>query len=232
MPLSVEVFHIGGRYPREVRDHMAAQAQGLVRDHPLPAALPLIVDDPEAVLPEDAGGAEIIIAINLHQDILDVLPRALAPRGARALIVPIESPEWIRPGLTTQVTRECARFGMESAFPKPLCALNPKTPILMQFCREYKVGRPALEVAVEGGRVAAVNVLAGSPCGLTDWVAERLVGQPADERFERAAVELLHLRPCLATQILDPDTGDTIMHESIRIMEGAAREALPSRRTS
>ena len=231
MPLSVEVFHIGGRYAQEVAAHLAAQGQGEVRDYALPANLPLIVDDPQEVLPPDIGGADIVIAINQHQDILVDLPKLLGPQGARAFIAPIESPEWIRPGLTSQVTRECARFGMESAFPKPFCALDPQTPVLTQFCEEYKVGRPALMIEVEGGAVASVEVPRGAPCGLTNWCAKRMPGQ-ALEAFERKAVELLHLRPCLATQVLDPATGDTIMHASIHLMEDAAQGALAAAKKS
>jgi len=52
------------------------------------------------------------------------------------------------------------------------------------------------------------------------------------EAFERKAVELLHLRPCLATQVLDPATGDTIMHASIHLMEDAAQGALTAAKGS
>jgi len=232
MALSVEIFHNGGRYADEVYSHLTAQGQGTVRGYALSASMPLIVDDPEDFLPPDIGGAEVVIAINQHQDILVDLPKLLGPKGAQALIAPIESPEWIRPGLTSQVTRECAKVGMESAFPKPFCALRPQTPVLAQFCEEYKVGWPALDVEVSHGHVSAVHVAVGAPCGLTNWCAERLIGHPADDTFVRKAVELLHLRPCLATQMLDTATGDTIMHRSIEIMEDAAERGFAARKKS
>jgi hypothetical protein len=226
MPLRVELFHIGGRYPQLLQEHLSAAGGVPVVAHQLPASMPLIVDDPEDFLPADIGGPEIVIAVNLHQDLLVDLPGLLGPRGAKALIAPIESPEWIRPGLTGQVTRECRKAGMESAFPKPFCNLEPVTPVLRQFCEEYRVGRPEIALEVAEGRVASATAVRGSPCGLTDWVAERLVGRPADDTLEPKAAELLHLRPCLATMVLDPSLGDTIMHESIRLMEAAARRAL------
>ncbi|MBM3499502.1 MAG: hypothetical protein FJX74_12620 [Armatimonadetes bacterium] len=226
MPLRIELYHIGGRYPQLLAEHLSEAGGTPVREHRLPATLPMIVDDPEEFLPEDVGGAEIVIAVNLHQDILVDLPKLLGPRGARALIAPIESPEWVRPGQVHQVTGECSKVGMESAFPKPFCALEPKTPVLQQFCEEYGVGRPQLRLQVQDGRVIGATVPQGSPCGLTHWVAERLIGRPADETLEPKAAELLHLRPCLATMVLDPALGDTVMHESIRLMEAAARQAL------
>ena len=228
MPLHVELFHVGGRYPQLLAEHLLRMSGLPVVQHVLPASMPLIVDDPADFLPEDIGGPEIAIAVNLHQDILVDLPKLLGPKGAQALIAPIESPEWIRPGLVHQVTNECSKFGMESAFPKPFCALEARTPVLRRFCEEYHIGRPEFAIEVQDGRVVAAQVVKGSPCGLTHWVAERLAGQPADDSLEPKAAELLHLRPCLASMVLDPALGDTVMHESIRLMEAAARQALAS----
>lgn len=226
MNLRVEIFHVGGRYAQLLGSHLAEMGQTYINEHLVPADLPMIIDDPEEFLPQAIGGADIVIAVNLHQDILVDLPRLVGPKGARALIAPIESPEWIRPGLIHQVTAECGKFGMESAFPKPFCSLEPRTPVIRRFCEEYQVGRPELALGVDDGRVAKVTVLRGSACGLTHWVAERLVGERADETIVAKAAELLHLRPCLASMVLDPALGDTIMHESIRLIEAAARQAL------
>ncbi|MGQ9730716.1 MAG: DUF166 domain-containing protein [Candidatus Zipacnadales bacterium] len=226
MPLGVELLHTGTRYGRELRDHLSAQSGRPLVEHVLPTSLPLIIDDPQEFLPENLGGPEIVIAVNLHQDLLVDLPALVGPRGAQALIAPIESPEWIRPGLIGQVTRRCMEYGLESAFPKPFCALDPVTPVLCQFAREYGVGRPEIHIRARNGKVTQVTVVKGSPCGLTHWVAERLVGHPADETLEAKAAELLHLRPCLATMILDPTLGDTVMHESIRLIQAAARQSL------
>jgi len=232
MPLTIDIFHIGGQYARFVKEHLEEMDQGAVVEHVLPAALPMIIDDPQGFLPDDIGPGDVAIAINIHQDLLVELPAALGDKGTKALVAPIESPEWIRPGLVTQVTRECRRFGMESAFPKPFCALNPAGPVLRQFGEEYHVGRPELAIEVQDGLVTKAEVVRGSPCGLTHWVAERLLGQPADDTLEHKAAELLHLRPCLATQIMDPQLGDTVMHESIRLMEAAARKALTAPRNT
>ncbi len=226
MSLTVEIFHTGGQYARFVREHLGRAGGQPVPEHLLPRELPMILDDPDDFLPDDIGRGNIAIAINIHQDLLVELPAALAGTAAKALIAPIESPEWIRPGLVNQVTRECRRFGLESAFPKPFCALNPGGPVLKQFCEEHRVGRPQLALKVSGGTVTEATVVRGSPCGLTDWVADRLVGHPANDHLEQKAAELLHLRPCLATQVMDPQLGDTVMHESIRLIEAAARTGL------
>lgn len=232
MPLSVEIMHAGGQYARFVEEHLAGAGERLVISHQLPSELPMIIDDPDEFLPHGIGRGNIAIAINIHQDLLVELPAALQGTAAKALIAPIESPEWIRPGLVSQASRECRRFGLESAFPKPFCALNPAGPTLKRFCEEYRVGRPELALEVDGGVVTKATVIRGSPCGLTDWVAERLAGHPANDHLDHKAAELLHLRPCLATQIMDPQLGDTVMHESIRLMEAAARKGLTAARES
>ena len=66
--------------------------------------------------------------------------------------------------------------------------------------------------------------------GVGPKVAERLAGHSANDHLDHKAAELLHLRPCLATQIMDPQLGDTVMHESIRLMEAAARKGLTGAR--
>ncbi len=230
MSLTIELFHTGGQYVRFVQEHLGRVAGRPVVEHLLPSELPMIIDDPDDFLPDDIGQGNIAIAVNIHQDLLVELPASLAGTAAKALVAPIESPEWIRPGLVNQVTRECRRFGLESAFPKPFCALNPAGPVLKQFCEQYRVGRPQLALEVDDGVVTKATVVRGSPCGLTNWVAERLVGHPANDHLEHKAAELLHLRPCLATQVMDPQLGDTVMHESIRLMEAAARKGLAATR--
>jgi len=124
------------------------------------------------------------------------------------------------------VTRACARFGIENAFPKPFCELEPRTPVIAQFCEEYRVGRHEFRIECEAGVITAATCAKGSACGLTAWVVEQLVGQPCDDTLPRTVAELLHLRPCLASMALDTESGDTVMHHSIAIMEQAGRDAL------
>jgi hypothetical protein len=224
--IRVEVVHVGGRYAERVVAHLSAMSPGNVTAFQVPRALPPVLDDPAEFLPAGLGNAEVIVAINIHPELLLEMPEYAKGGVLRALIGPIEDPSWIKPGLQRQVTLACARHGIETAFPKPFCSLEPSTPAITEFCEQFHVGVPAFNVRVEGGRVAAVEVLRGSPCALTAFVAEQLVGLPADELLAKKAGELHHAYPCLGSMGMDPDTGDTIMHASLSLIISRVAEAL------
>jgi hypothetical protein len=228
--LSVAVVHSGGAYALRVREYLESRPGAQVAAFEVPSDLPLMMDeeDAAALIPAAVAEAEIVIAIHLHHALLLELPYVMGQGRGRALIAPREEPDWVRPGQMREVTKGCARFGLENAFPKPFCAFAPVSPVLKQFGEEYQVGRHQFRVRCRDGVVIGAECATGSGCGLTEWVVEELVGRPCDDTLPRAVVELLHLRPCLASMALDEETGDTIMHHSIAIMDEAGREALES----
>lgn len=199
-----------------------------MEEHVLPAALPMIIDDPEEYLPSDAGHADVVIAIHIHQDLLVELPHLMARNGGRALIVPIEDPGWARPGLVRQVSEICRAKGVECEFPKPFCALTPQTPVMQQFSEEYGVGRPKLVMTQRDGVVVAVEYVRGSPCGLTAWVAGKLVGTKIGGETLASVHSLQAAYPCLASMNMDPAFGDTLMHLSVGLLYEAVQEAVKS----
>ncbi|MCJ7750144.1 MAG: DUF166 domain-containing protein, partial [Armatimonadetes bacterium] len=88
------------------------------------------------------------------------------------------------------------------------------------------VGAPTFRFELEDGKVAAVEVLSGAPCGLTDFVAEKILGLPAEDSLPEKAGELHHAYPCLSSMVLDPATGDTIMHKALYLVRDGVKEAL------
>ena len=230
--MRVEVVHEGGRYAERVIAHLLKMSPGNVDAYQVARALPLVLDDAAEYLPAELGAGDVIIAISIHPEILIEIPNLVAGVATRALIAPIEDPNWIKPGLAKQVTQECARRGIESAFPKPFCALEPTTPVIQEFCEEYAVGMPTFRFEIENGKIAAVEVLRGAPCGLTDFVAEQLLGLPADDAVPEKAGQFHHAYPCLSTMIMDPALGDTIMHKSLFLLRDRVREALEEARTT
>lgn len=185
-----------------------------------------MLDDAAEFLPPELGASEVVIAINIHPELLLEIPRALVGRGVRALIAPIEDPNWIKPGLQRQVTQACAQIGIETAFPKPFCSLEPSTPAIREFCEEFRVGAPVFELSVGESKVTAAVVVHGSPCGLTHFVGEKLVGLPADESLPEKAGQFHHTYPCLASMSLDPATGETVMHASLYLIRERVAQAL------
>lgn len=51
-------------------------------------------------------------------------------------------------------------------------------------------GTPSLEVDVVDGRLSAVRVLRGAPCGATWAAAERMIGQPVADAPTRMGLEV------------------------------------------
>jgi hypothetical protein len=222
----VEIVHEGGRYTERLIAHLLGVSPGNVDAYQVPRSLPPVLDDAAEYLPTELGAADVVVAINIHPEMLLEIPRMVAGAATRALIAPIEDPTWVKPGLQKQVTLECSRRGLESAFPKPFCALEPTTPVIQEFCEEFRVGVPTFRFAVENGSIAEVEVMLGAPCGLTDFVAEKLVGMAADDGLPEKAGQLHHTYPCFSTMTMDPALGDTIMHKSLFLLRDRVREAL------
>jgi len=199
---------------------------GNVDAYQVPRSLPPVLDDASEYLPSELGAGDVIIVINIHPELLLEIPNMVGGGSTQALIAPIEDPNWIKPGLQRQVTQACARSEMESAFPKPFCSLEPSTPAIRQFCEEFRVGVPSFKLRLSQGKVAGVEVVRGSPCGLTRFVAGKLVGLPAEDSLPEKAGQLHHGYPCLASMNLDPATGETVMHASLYLLRDAVKEAL------
>ena len=223
--LSVHILHTPGYFWQRLAEHLQTVG-GEVAVSEVPEHLPMIVDYPREFLPKQTGAGDITIAVHLHHDLLAELPALISEGGGRALIVPIENPNWVRPGLIRQISRDCDKLDVEVAFPEPFCSLRPATAAIKQFSDEYRLGRPQLELVITEGVVAEARCIRSTPCGLTEWVAERLVGTEAGEALIQKARTLHHSRPCLASMTMVPPMDDTLMHKSLYIFEEVVRQAL------
>jgi hypothetical protein len=226
----VEIVHEGGRYFDRVLAYLSKMSPGNVDAYQLPRSLPPVLDDAAEYLPAELGAGDVIIAIDIHPELLLEIPNMVGGGSTKALIGPIEDPNWIKPGLQRQVTQACAQNDMESAFPKPFCALAPSTPTITEFCDAYEVGVPTFRFKLEGGTVAEVEVTRGAPCGLTEFVAQKLVGLAADDELPEKAGQFHHAYPCLSSMALDASTGETIMHASLYLIRDRVKEALEEAR--
>lgn len=223
-PVSVEILHTGGHYPARVAEYLHGQGAP-VTSQLLSGEASEAVDEPERWLPGELSGAEVVIAIALPAGLLVALPRVLTGTDSRALLIPIECPTWVQPGLVLQVQRLCQKAGLEFAAPMPFCALTPSGTTIRRFCDQYGLGRPRLEMKIADGIVTEARCLRGAPCGLTHWVAAQLSGIPRDDVVERAQT-LHHSRPCLASMVLVPELRDTLMHHSVDLIKQATSKAL------
>ncbi len=201
--LSVHILHTPGHFWLRLAAHLQSVSEE-VSVNEVPEQLPMMVDYPREFLPEETGQADVTIAVHLHHDLLAELPALIGEREGRALIVPIENPNWVRPGLMRQIIGDCDKFDVEVVFPEPFCTLRPATPAIKQFCDEYRVGYPQLALVITNGVVTEARCIRSTPCGLTQWAAERLVGSEAGEALIEKARTLHHSRPCLASMTMVP----------------------------
>ena len=200
---------------------------------PSPAELPAFIDNPEDYMPKNIPKADLCISSGLHKDLLLELPYVIARAGLKALIVPIEDFMEVPSGLKKQVEESCEELGLESAFPKPFCSLEPSEdkPIISRFVNELRVGRPQLEISVtkrsNAEVIESVIVRRSAPCGSTWYVARKLIGVETErEILYDVVAKAHHSYPCTATMSVDPEVKEPILHLGGFIIREEVEKAL------
>lgn len=186
---------------------------------PDPSNLPVFLDNPEQYMPKKLPKADICLASGLHKDLLLELPQQVKNAGIKALIAPIEDWQEVPMGIKKQLEEKCSKLGIECAFPKPFCTLEPEEnkPIIRQFIEETKVGRPLLEIStMKIGKDKVIEyaaVIRSAPCGSTWYIAKKLAGVSTEKDLLYDAIaKAHHSYPCTATMVTDPETKEPILH--------------------
>ena len=186
---------------------------------PNPSELPAFIDNPEEFMPKKLPKADIVLASGLHKDLLLELPSQVKKAGIKALLVPIEDWNEVPMGVRKQMEAKCHELGIECAFPKPFCSLEPEKdkPTIARFIEETKVGRPLLEITLKkiGNKevIECAVVRRSAPCGSTWYIARKLAGVPTKkEELYDAIAKAHHSYPCTATMNTDPETKEPILH--------------------
>ncbi len=192
-----------------------------------PRVLPQYLDDPAEFLPAKLPPHDVIIAVNIHEEILLELPALAAAAGGKAIIVPREDPNWTTPWLRGELAKKCDALGLEVVFPKPFCSLadDPSHPAINEVLNDLKIGRPAIRFHVTDGIVSRVEVIRSAPCGDTYYVAEKLKGKAYDETLEYWALKFWASYPCLGAMVFDPDYQNLLQHGAGHIFLEAVEDA-------
>ncbi|MGB9814031.1 MAG: DUF166 domain-containing protein [Thermovenabulum sp.] len=209
---------------RQVRDF----TQNIVDIVLFPTILPEIIDEPGDYLPDNLPEHDVLIAAGVHPDIFPELLKRAAEAGCKALIAPREDPKWIDKYLEKTLKNICEKYGIEYAFPKPFCSLK-KTGFhyIDNFLKEFKLGRPEYEVQVDDkGYITNVNVIRSAPCGATYYVACGLIGKKIGEEAVEEANKLWHAYACIASNAIDEEIKDSIMHIAAHINLQVAENTL------
>lgn len=214
-----------GAWGQRIVEHLikSAPAHWALNRMSLPRDLPMLVDEPSALLPREMPYADLVLLLSEHPSTVQLLPGIVLATGARAAIAPIDNPSWMPLGEANRVARLLKDMGVASAFPRPFCTLaEVGDEAIDEFARYF--GAPLVEIESLEGKVKSMTVHRGAPCGCTEFVAERMEGAPLQESVERAGL-LHHHYPCLASMAREEDLGDTLMHISgQRLKQDVERE--------
>jgi len=204
---------------------------------PSPANLPAFIDNPDEHMPKKIPKVDLCIASGLHKDLLLELPNRLHAAGVKGLIVPVEDFVEVPTGLRRQVEEKCQELGLECAFPKPFCSLEPSEskPTISRCVTELSIGKPVLEISIaEEDKcevIEAAVVGRSAPCGSTWYVARKLTGVDTEKGILYDAIAKgHHSYPCTATMGVDPETREPILHLGGFIIREAVEKALEQAR--
>lgn len=200
-----------------------------------PRVIPPIVDDPEDFLPPSFPEVDLVLALGDTSGLAQLVPDIARITGAKAVIAPIDRNTSLPAGLARQLAGWLEEMDVAAVFPKPFCSLTETTynrtplvtsyddPTIQRFAHYF--GRPEFRVTLDQGQITEVEVLRDSACGCVGYVAENLIGTPADDSLEKAGL-LHHHYPCLASMERDPDYLDTLMHVSGNFLKDALKERI------
>ncbi len=195
----------GGRVVNNLVVH--GMARNIVAMEEYPEDTPQFIDDFSEYMPKSFPAADLILAVGLSGDINMIVPSVARKTGAKSAIIPIYGPKQIPQGLQQEMIDSAPEVRM--VFPKPFCSLEPvgDAPI-DEFASHF--GKPVLYIKSDR-YIKKVEVLRGSPCGSTNYIAKGLWSTPEDDA-EIHATQKLHNFPCNASTDTDPAVGDTSMH--------------------
>jgi len=202
-------------------------ADNIIGIYTQPSNLPAYIEEPTKYLPLSLPGNEVILAINLHPDIISELPNLAKDAGTRLIITPVEEPNWLSAGLKNQIKEKCEKLGIVFAAPKPFCSLKKgEDPLIDCFIEHFKIGFPRLKIGVKNNNIVTVQIFSSQPCGCAYYVAQKLKNIPVDDKLNEVISSAHHAYPCTASMERDTELKDTILHKAGYIIREAVHNAI------
>jgi hypothetical protein len=227
------------------REHLPNFANEIYFYEKIGANIPDFVEDPEKYLPKSIPQVDFLLVVGIHQDLLSVLPQYSKDNNIKAVIIPIENPKWVQPGLQIQVLKNFENLGIQAAFPKPFCALSKELNeynkesfnitknrnLVHNFIEHYKIGEPIVAFLLneDGKSINDSCVLQSAPCGSTYFILQQLKSKyinngelSLNEKISKAH----HSYPCNASMDQDSILKDSILHVGGYLIRNAIRKEL------
>lgn len=203
---------VQGQYGHRIVEQLKIHApEGWrIESLPTPDGLPAIIDEPEEFLPPNVPPADLLLALTQSRMAAQLVTALAKLSGAKAAIVPIDNSAWLPPGLKNQLKRELSGIGVTCVFPKTFCTLTETSVGFRGHAESYqddyiacfarRFGRPKLKITIDpqSRTIAQVIVERGSPCGSTQFVAQKLVGMSLEKVVPQAGL-IAHYYPCSAS---------------------------------
>jgi len=179
-----------------------------------------VLDEPQQYLPQGLPEADLLVVLAEDTGLSQLIPDLVENIRPEAVIVPVDSEEWLPVGLRNQVRKKVEKLEPtdEIVFPAPFCSLTEGS-CGSRYAREFArcFGRPVYRLAACGERIRSAEIERSAPCGNARYIAERLQNCSCEEAPRRAG--LYHqLYPCLAAL--------EIIHDSAHISKAAVKRAL------
>lgn len=227
------------------REHLKSYADTIFFYEQIGENLPEFVEEPLDYFPKDLPEVDFLLVVGVHPDLLTGLPEFLKNRSIKAVIIPIEDPKWVSPGLQKQVLDEFESLGIQAAFPKPFCSLSKEenelnkpgfnitkdSSYIDEFIDYFKIGEPTVSflLSKDGKSIEDTCVIQSAPCGSTFYILQQLKSKYIDddelslnERISKAH----HAYPCNASMDQDIILRDTILHVAGILVRNGVRRAL------
>jgi hypothetical protein len=209
------ISNIKKRIPKDWSIHMYEFQQDL----------PIFVDEPMELLPKSISKCDLILSLGENPVIATLIPDIVRISDAKAAVIPIDNSNWVPLGIKKQISEELKKMNIPFVFPKPFCSMeaNSKNKLIDAFAK--KVGKPELRISLKKNIIDKVDIIRGSPCGSTHFVAEKLLGINKLEAAIKASL-FVQTFPCLASRIKDPEFGKSLIHMAAYITKGTVLKSL------
>jgi hypothetical protein len=99
--LAIVTGEYGQRHAHNVRAH--GPATWTVATWQAPTVPPPFIDYPEDYVPGDLPGADLILTLQEHRGVAELVPDVCAVAGASAVIAPVDNEAWLPRGLARQL---------------------------------------------------------------------------------------------------------------------------------
>lgn len=217
-----------GDYGKRFRDNIGKHApvEWEVEGFHYTKKIPTFVEELSDYLPQGLPSCDILISVQEHPVVAEMIPLFIKQIGARAVIAPIDNKTHLTAGLARQLKKKLEQAGVEFLHPMTFCTLSEKmtkNDLVLEFLKYF--GRPEVEIEFENEKVKEVRVIRDAPCGNTRYVAEHLTGTHRKDAVENSGI-LHHNHPCMATMVMDAELGDTLMHHAGLQVKLAVEEAI------